>query len=74
MIILFYGNQEYGRYIAWKEMKADVFPHTEVQSDVYNGGYVYQTGTREWYRCDLTPVLLEDVPKVLRMLVLVLNL
>lgn len=74
MFILFYGTQEFGRYIAWNEMQKDVFPHTSVQSDVYNGGYVYATTNRAWYRCDYTPVLLEDVPKVQRMLVLVLNL
>jgi hypothetical protein len=74
MLILFYGTQEYGRYIAWKEMKADISPQDHVPSDVYNGGYVYLTTTREWYRCDLTPVLIADVPKILQMLVLVLNL
>jgi len=68
MIILFYGTQEYGRYIAWKEMRMDI------SEEIYNGGYVYQTGPREWYRCDLTPCLIEDVPKIQRMLVLVLNL
>ena len=52
----------------------DIFPHTQVQSDVYNGSYVFNTERREWYRCDGTPALLEDVPKVQRMLALVLNL
>lgn len=55
-------------------MRADLFPHTHVQSDMYNGGFVFNNITREWYRCDMTPVLIEDVPKVQRMLVLVLNL
>lgn len=74
MFILFYGTQEFGRYASWKEMKDDIYPHTQVQSDVYNGGYVYHIEFHEWYRCDLTPVLIEDVPKIHRMLVLVLNL
>lgn len=68
MIILFYGMQEYGRYIAFKEM------HKDLPNEVYQGGYAYTTTERKWYRCDLTPVLLEDVPKRLRMLQLILNL
>ena len=74
MLILFYGNQEFGRYATWKELKVDIFPHTQVQSDIYNGGYVYKTDDRNWYRCYDTPVLIEDVPKHLRMLQLVFNL
>jgi hypothetical protein len=77
MLILFYGNQEYSRYSTWKELHKDLYPHTQVQSDVYNGGYVLARGNNpkvDWYRCDMTPVLLVDVPKRLRMLQLVLNL
>lgn len=74
MLILFYGNQEFWRYSTWKEMEKDLYPHTQVQSDVYNGGWAYSTTERKWYRCDRTPCLIEDVPKRLRMLQLVLNL
>lgn len=73
-LVLFYGNQVYATYIARNELRKDLFPHTSVQADVYNGGYVYATNEREWYRCDFTPVLIEDVPKVLQMLQLVLKL
>jgi hypothetical protein len=68
MIILFYGRQEYGRYIAFKEM------HKDLPNEVYQGGYVYMMTPREWYRCDTTPCLIEDVPKILRTLVLIMNL
>lgn len=74
MLILFYDNQEFYRYATWKELKVDIYPHTQVQSDVYNGGYVYKTDDHTWYRCDGMPVLIEDVPKLLRMLQLALNL
>jgi len=46
--------------------------------EIYNGAYVH-VPTRspwqgcEWFRCDLTPVLLEDVPKELLLSVLLLN-
>ena len=52
--------------------------------DLPDGVYIYfdrsqnpkkptQFGYNGWYRKDLTPVLLEDVPKELRMLQLLLN-
>jgi hypothetical protein len=43
--------------------------------EFYNGGYVYQSwisNDRKWYRMDLTPVLLEDVPPALRAWVLII--
>jgi hypothetical protein len=72
--VLFYGNQVFGEYDSWKEIRKELFPHTEIQTDVYNGGYVYVTTTQEWFRCDHTPSLIEDVPKQLQMLALVLNI
>lgn len=44
---------------------------------IYNGGYVYWPTNpyngSPWYRCDLTPVLLENVPKEYRVLALLLT-
>lgn len=38
--------------------------------EFYSGAYVHtsKNDLRPWYRCDGTPVLLEDVPKELRLL------
>ena len=41
--------------------------------DLPDGAYVYFTKHKEWYRKDLTPVLLEDVPKELRLQILLLT-
>ena len=77
MITVFYGRQVYGEYIAWKEM----WKHITVSDTLYQEGYVYAPNgspknkdDKKWYRCDGTPALLEDVPKTLQMLTLVLNL
>lgn len=44
---------------------------------IYNEGYVYWPSNpyrgSPWYRCDLFPVLIEDVPKELRVFVLLLG-
>lgn len=74
MITLFYGTQVFAQYPDKKAMSKDIYPHTEVQSEVYNGGFAYMGDERKWYRCDLTPCLIEDVPKHFQMLALVLNL
>lgn len=51
--------------------------HSNWGLKIYNEGYVYAPSNTyrgsPWYRCDLTPVLLEDVPKELRVLVLLLG-
>jgi hypothetical protein len=69
---VFYGTQIYGEYGSWNSM------YTAISSndDVYQGGYFYTADIKDkrWFRMDGTPVLLEDVPKVQRMLALVLNL
>lgn len=74
MITVFYGNQIFAEYLTEKEMKKDLYPHTEVQAAVYNEGYLYYSTSGLWYRPDLTPCLIEDVPKKLQMLALVLGL
>jgi len=42
-------------------------------AEIYNGAYLFAPN-KKWYRCDLTPVLDEDVPKELKMLVLLMDL
>jgi hypothetical protein len=66
---VFYGNQVYGEYFHWKDFRLDT-----LGPEVYNGGLYFNSHEREWFNLDGTPVLLEDVPKLLRMLALVLNL
>jgi hypothetical protein len=39
---------------------------------IYNGAYIYKES--EWFRCDMTPVLLDYVPKEIRLLKLLLLL
>lgn len=46
---------------------------SDVGWEAYNGGYVYTVHEAQWYRCDATPMLLSDVPKELRTLVLLLT-
>ena len=51
--------------------------HGVFRLEIYNKGYIY-TKTFEdkhmtWYRCDYTPVRLEDVPKEYRTMVLLLT-
>lgn len=74
MLVLFCDNDEIGRGNTWKDIGMHTYPHTAVQSYIYNNGYIYSTGENTWFRCDITPVLIEDVPKVLQTLVLLLNL
>jgi hypothetical protein len=62
---------------------AQIFPdmsewlHGNFRLEIYNKGYVYtrkyHDRQRTWYRCDYTPVLLEDVPKEYRLLLLLLT-
>jgi hypothetical protein len=45
--------------------------------EIYDGGWVYAPWDKnqpfEWWRCDMTPVRVEHVPKELRALVLLLT-
>ena len=72
-IHLFYADQLYGSWSAG----SFTFLH-DIPPEIYNGGYLLHpgfitTGVR-WYRCDLTPVRDEYVPKELKMLVLLMGL
>lgn len=71
--VVFYGNQVYGEYNSWNDFRLKT-----IGEEVYNGGYYHVHNgvpvTGKWYRMDGTPVLLEDVPKKLRTIALILNL
>ena len=51
--------------------------HSSFGLEIYNQGYVYTKRffdkENHWYRCDYTPVLIEDVPKEYRTYVLLLT-
>lgn len=68
-ITVFYGKQIYGKY--------DRVTSRNLM-DMPDGVYIYwknhSNANKCWYLKDLTPVLLEDVPKSLRALALILNL
>lgn len=67
---VFYGTQLYGEYASWCALWA-----AEHLSEIYNGAYVYDKDQplNHWFTMDGCPVLIEDVPKELRLLALVLN-
>lgn len=70
-VYVFYAGLLYGEFTR-KEMRTTISPVNT--PEVYNGGYVYlPTDPIGWYRCDLTPLLIEDVPKELRTAVLLLT-
>ena len=48
---------------------------TEIGYEIYNGCYIYGRDEKPtcWFRGDLTPCLMEDVPKELRALMLILT-
>jgi hypothetical protein len=70
---LFYGTQLVEEFLA-----SDPRPNNGIKSvygqEIYDGGYMYYPNAKtEWWRCDLTPVLLADVPKELRAFALLLT-
>lgn len=75
MIFVFYAGQLYEELASFKAFRA---MQTTCTPEIYNGAYVYnpldiRSGARLWYRMDGTPVLLDDVPKNLRLWVLLLT-
>lgn len=72
MLIMFYGEQEYDRYLNWTGIR-----RAELPEEVYNGAYVYNTAPNSdqvpWSRADGCPCLIDDVPKVLRTMILILG-
>ena len=74
---LFYAN-DLVQIIDYKLYEWDEYGHIKKNygMEIYNGGYLYFPDSRNnqrWIRCDLTPVLIEDAPKELRALVLILG-
>jgi hypothetical protein len=67
---LFYAGRIHIETDDARQMKIDV-----VGPEIYNGGYIYTTQDEPpcWYNCDFTPCLIEDVPKELRALLLILT-
>ena len=74
---LFYGNQFVGEI----ERGGTVSISRQIKAlygqEIYDGGWVYaqwpNTYPYEWWRCDMTPCLIEHVPKELRALALLLT-
>lgn len=67
---LYYANQLVDEFED-RYPKLAQYLHTNWGLEVYNGGYlhVYDYGdVSTWYRPDLTPVLIQDVPKELILL------
>ena len=65
---VFYGIQLYGTYIPFRNVPFQELP---------DGCYIYHPSDRlkkYWYLKDITPVLLEDVPKELRTLCLLIGI
>ena len=74
--ILFYGGQVVQRFEPDESVTCSYLLHTQWGCEVYNGGYIYWPAMEvpnnsPWRRCDLTPVLLADVPKEYRLLALI---
>lgn len=56
----------------------DILKFDPLEAEIYNGGYIkyppgHEVFPSQWGRCDGTPVLLEDVPKELLTIELLLN-
>lgn len=71
MVHLFYGNQLVesldGKELTAKYIKA------QFGQEIYDGGYIYSPRLKKtWWRCDLTPVIVDHVPKELRALALLI--
>lgn len=64
MFYVFYAGLLYGEY---------THPIKAWLRELPNGAYIYFPEDQEWRLNDLTPVLLEDVPKELRLQVLLLT-
>ena len=73
---LFYANELVQEFAHGEEVTCRQYLHTQWGSKVYNEGYVYWPEARHngscWYRCDLTPVPLTNVPTIYRTMVLLL--
>lgn len=70
-ITVFYAGILYAEYgNNHKYRKARLYANA---NEVYNGCYIFLSNDREWYRGDLTPIRLENVPIELRTLMLLMS-
>jgi hypothetical protein len=75
-ITVFYANRIHLETDDHREVRALL-----LGAEIYNGGYMYinsdnaldRSNRTGWYTCDFCPVLIGDVPKELRALVLLLG-
>lgn len=65
--LLFYNDELYDETEYTQEYRKALFGAKPL---IYSKGYLYQPAYRhtQWFRCDLTPVLIEEVPTNLRLL------
>lgn len=71
MVHLFYGTQLVASFEG--QDATPKFVKNEFGQEIYDGGYIYASEMNtKWWRCDLTPCLLNDVPKELRALALLI--
>jgi len=71
-VYLFYGTQVVAEFEEQKPVSSSI--RDQFGQEIYDGGYVYApTYNKKWWRCDATPLLLDDVPKELRALALLLT-
>jgi hypothetical protein len=69
---LFYGNQLVAQLP--DEPVTAGYIKNHFGQEIYDGGYLYAPAlNKPWWRCDATPVLLDQVPKELRALALLLT-
>jgi len=71
-VYLLYGTQ----LVATLDSRdiAGQFIQKQFGQEIYDGGYLFvPTMTKTWWRCDSTPVLIDDAPKELRALALLLT-
>lgn len=67
--IVFYADLLYGEYD-----KAGIgLLIAQGPSEIYNGAYLYNKFTRNWYRMDGTPILDVDVPLNLKAMLLLIT-
>lgn len=72
MLTIFYGEQIWSTHPDWAVIRKEGLPE-----EVYNGAYIYNNNPSTWQsfwsRADGTPCLIEDVPPVLRTMILLLE-
>lgn len=73
MFTVFYADQVHDEFDSTTMFNAWRRDQVAANREVYEGAYIYDKTVNEWWRMDMTPALLSDVPKRLRVLVLLLS-